>query len=451
MPFKSSPSDRKESVVQVHIRLSLVLLLMLLPTSGVTQQTQGQITNGKERVVEKVWRKPTPFKIKNIKTKKGEFLIGQKLVDEDDWFNGLSVVLENVSGKTITYLGAGFLFPGQSGEGEKSPPLYKSLSYGHHPGAPGEAVLNIQPLALKPGEKFTVTLSEVDYDEVITNLKRLEYSQSIKAIKFHLMEIYFSDGTGWAGGTWLDRYREDRNSTIQEQPGSFAPRSPPAIINSSFLNPAMFSKLLYTKTSWQEICTVQSEPPHGSIGPCGVYDGFYPRRCCPECCPTFPSNCYKREAWIRPGYLGETFDTAVIEVRDSCRFQFGYGEACMLSPNRMHIPCGDGEGDPDYYGQYYVPEGNNYCDCSDDIDNNFDGLPDFDDWNCLGSPILVDVAGNNFTLTNGAAGVWFDLNGDGRVERLAWTAANADDAWLTLDRNSTGTVRISLDPPSKQV
>jgi hypothetical protein len=192
-------------------------MLTLLPTSGVAQQTQGQITNSKERIVEQVWRKPTPFKIKHIKTKKGEVLLGQKIIDEDDWFNGLSVVLENVSGKTITYIGAGFLFPGQNGEGEKSPPLYKSLSYGHHPGAPGEAVLNIQPLALKPGERFTVTLSDVDYDEVTTNLKRLKYSQSIKALKFHLMEVYFSDGTGWAGGTWLDHYREDRKDATQEQ------------------------------------------------------------------------------------------------------------------------------------------------------------------------------------------------------------------------------------------
>jgi hypothetical protein len=60
------------------------------------------------------------------------------------------------------------------------------------------------------------------------------------------------------------------------------------------------------------------------------------------------------------------------------------------------------------------------------------------------SPIIVDLTGNGFALTDAQHGVMFDIANTGTPLQIAWTA-NANNAWLVLDRNHNGVINSGAE------
>lgn len=45
---------------------------------------------------------------------------------------------------------------------------------------------------------------------------------------------------------------------------------------------------------------------------------------------------------------------------------------------------------------------------------------------CVASPIIIDILGNGYAMTDAQAGVDFDFNGDGIPHRMSWTSAASE-------------------------
>jgi hypothetical protein len=56
------------------------------------------------------------------------------------------------------------------------------------------------------------------------------------------------------------------------------------------------------------------------------------------------------------------------------------------------------------------------------------------------SPLLLDIDGDGYEMTDYYSGVPFDVAGKGYATQTSWTATNSDDAWLVLDRNENSRV-----------
>jgi hypothetical protein len=130
---------------------------------------------------------------------------------------------------------------------------------------------------------------------------------------------------------------------------------------------------------------------------------------------------------------GNTYDKLIVikncKCAGKCRTDFD-GDGYSPDDDAPAWDCDDTDAT---INPAFVPT----CDSGAGQDYNCDGTDDIQQCN---SPVVIDVAGDGFNLTDAPTGVPFDLDGDGVREQLSWTASGSDDAWLALDRNQNGQI-----------
>lgn len=226
--------------MSVSCHLIAITFLGILGFFNLQPPTVEAAIQGQDRIIEKPSSSKEPVKIRAVKAKKGEIKLGEKFVGPEDWFNGLTIDVENIADKAITHISILMLFPRpHDHEAAEEPPFGESLKYGLSPYAPitSIAVSNqVQPI--QPGGSINLTLSEELYVIVKQFLKKNKYPASIKKIELSIEDIGFIDGTAWrAGQLW----RRDPSN-----PEKWVPVEQPQVYLKSHAAKIWMSNLFHT-------------------------------------------------------------------------------------------------------------------------------------------------------------------------------------------------------------
>ena len=426
----------------------LVVLITLLPIIVMGQTPL--------RIIDKASWRSEPIKIQKIKTGGKVIELGRRFPAEGDWLKGLTVTVENVSSKAIARIELILAFPRAHDPSQEAQVYVVRLMHGLDPSDPSYSETQKPTM---PGETVEVTLPDANVPIIKADLKTLGYPDDTSRAQIRIDSVTFLDGSTWAGDEIL--YPDPKNpsrkinpkfqrqdsvpdrplsyyaplrigpSDVQYQKANFTFGLPGDFYSNRFSLRSLLifqdetlpCNTLFLGTENPECatgCTFKRNLFDDNIELLGLRDArkqLSPTRCQRSdgtfCNDTLISFIARAPCGVRIAGTCAAIADWTTYPSTGCITGLIFGGPCTRSnafQNRCASPTGY---DADF------------CNCPDGIDT---------------SPIIIDIHGTGFSMSDAIGGVVFNILDDNVPVQLSWTAVGSTNAFLVLDRNGNGKI-----------